>query len=232
MLFSNSETSGDKIQGYTMPADAVQDSGKAKNESEGVATLPSLTGEITAPDAGENILPQKTRREIYDEFIKANKDFYVEDTQNIINRRFKEARETEVALENANSRIKELEEKLKKPDPLPPGDEFLKAHPDFDLTNELKNDIFRILYENGIDVSEAYNASHHNSLIEQAKSTAHESAVKATLDSVRARGVRIHESAAMSNYGTTLSRDVSSLTRLERAEIARRVMAGESVSFS
>lgn len=232
LLFSNSTPSGDNTQNDTLPADAVQESGISTNESESLATLLSDTGEKTAPDAGENTLSLKSRREIYDEFIKANKDFYVEDTQNIINRRFKEARETEEALKNAGSKIKELEEKLKMPDPIPPDEDFLKAHPDFELSNEMKNDVFRILYEHGISVNEAYCAAHHDSLIEEAKNNAHQSAVKATLDSVRARGVRVHESAAISNYGTTLSRDVSSLTRLERAEIARRVMAGESVSFS
>ena len=49
-----------------------------------------VTGD-TSPVAGEVSDTSRTRREIYDEFIRANKDFFTEDTQKIISLRVKEA---------------------------------------------------------------------------------------------------------------------------------------------
>ena len=188
-----------------------------------------VTGDNT-PDAGETKESPKTRREIYDEFIRANKDFFTEDTQKIISLRVKEAGQMKAELERADLTIKSLREELekKKVSVMAPSEDFLAAHPDFRLEGELENETFRQIYESGVSVSAAFNAAHFDELVEAAR----KDAVKAALDNIRARGTRTRESASSSAAGLSVRRDVSRLTKSEREQIARRVMAGEDIIFS
>ncbi len=230
-LFSKSVNTGEANVNYdTVPADAAQIHDGISDQVN--AEMPGTdTGENEIPDTAEGQKPTKTRREIYDEFIRAHKDLYAEDTQKMINRRFKEAKETEAALKAAKERISELEAIHLHNTPCPPGEDFILSHPDFDLERELQNDTFRTLYNCGVDTALAYDTAHLNEIIVLAKEDAHREAVRATLDSIKARGIRIQESASASQSGISIKRDVSKLSRAERAEIARRVMAGEKVSF-
>ncbi|MBE6606239.1 MAG: hypothetical protein E7635_04295 [Ruminococcaceae bacterium] len=231
-LFSNNVNTGEStnVNNDTAAADAAQTHDGINDEVN--AEMPGTdTGENEIPDTAEGQMPAKTRREIYDEFIRAHKDLYAEDTQRIINRRFKEVKETEAALVAARERISELEAIQVQKTPCPPGEDFILAHPDFDLERELKNDTFKVLYNAGIDPALAYDTAHLDEIIATAKEGAHREAVRATFESVKARGVRIQESASASHSGISIKRDVSKLSRAERAEIARRVMAGEKVSF-
>lgn len=231
-LFSSSVNTGENTNTNhdTAPADAAQINYGINDEVN--AKMPGNdTGDNEIPDTAESQKPSKTRREIYDEFIRAHKDLYAEDTQKIINRRFKEAKETEAALKAARERIRELEAIQVQKTPCPPGEDFILAHPGFDLERELQNDTFKTLYNAGIDPALAYDTAHLDEIIAAAKEGAHREAVRATFESVKARGVRIQESASVSHSGINIKRDVSKLSRAERAEIARRVMAGEKVSF-
>lgn len=208
-LFSKEPTSGDITS-------TVSDAAKP------------TTGDGTAP-AAEETSDKAVRRKIYDEFIEANKDFYTEDTQKIINRRFKEVKATEAALKAANLKLSELERET--PEIIPPSDDFLKAHPDFSLENELQNKNFRLLYEGGADLTYAYNATHFDELVAAACKEAEARAVRATLDSVMARGIRIREEAGANTATAPMHRDVKGLSKNERAELARRALSGESVTF-
>lgn len=234
MLFCDNIPSGEiTFENDALSVDAAQSqSTNVDLVNTAVAEAVIDTGDSNTPDAADSQTSKKSRREIYDEFIRSHKDLFAEDTQKIINRRFKEAKEQEAELKLANERIKELEKKITVTQICPPSDEFIASHPDFNLEKELENKTFSILYNNGADCLDAYNAAHANELIEKARDSAHREAIKATLDNVRARGARIHESASASLPGITIKHDVSRLSRLERAEIARRVMAGEKVSFT
>ena len=203
----------------------------------------ALTGEnndtsaAAAQNSGEGIIPAaaetddpKTRRAIYDEFIEAHKDFYTEDTQKMINRRFKEVKATESALKTALEKLEAYEKN--RVTPIPPSDDFLASHPDFSLEHELENNTFRLLYEGGVPAADAYGAAHISELIESARKAGAQDAVKATLDSVRARGVRVRESASEAYTGNLVKRDVTRLTRNERAELARRALSGENITFN
>jgi hypothetical protein len=221
MLFSEQTQSG------------VKDTSAAAVQTNAIDTSVSRTDDVTgdtAPAAGEVTTAPKTRREIYDEFIRANKDFFTEDTQKIINLRVKETGKLKAELEEAGVTIKSLRDELesKTRSIKPPSEDFLASHPDFVLESELENETFKQIYESGVSVSAAFNAAHFDELIESAR---HE-AVKATLDNIRARGSRTRESASSSSASLNVKRDVSRLTRTEREQIARRVMAGEDIIFT
>lgn len=184
-------------------------------------------------DAANKIDTSKKRRETYDKLIRAYKDLYVEDTQKMINRRFKEFKETKEALESARNEIDRLNEKLRSSsERIPPSEEFLLKHPDFSLEKELENESFSALYELGVSADSAFIAAHFDELVEIEREKARNDAVKATLDSIRAKGTRTRESAALPSSGSVVKRNVSALSKSERAQIARRVMAGENISFS
>ena len=231
-LFSNNVNTGEStnVNHDTAAADAAQ-THEGTNDEVNAEMPGSDTGENIIPDTAEGHKPAKTRREIYDEFIRAHKDLYAEDTQKIINRRFREVKETEAALAAARERISELEAIQVENTPCPPSEDFILAHPDFELSRELQNDTFKKLYSAGVDPALAYDTAHLDEIIARAKEGAHREAVRATFESVKARGVRIQESASASHSGISIKRDVSKLSRAERADIARRVMAGEKVSF-
>ncbi len=221
LLFSEQTPSGVK----DMSVAAAQ----TNNEDVSPSRTSDVTGD-TAPVAGESNPSAKTRREIYDEFIRANKDFFTEDTQKIISLRVKETGKLKAELEEAGLTIKSLREELetKTRSIKPPSEDFLASHPDFVLESELENETFKQIYESGVSVNAAFNAAHFDELIESAK----REAVKATLDNIRARGSRTRESASSSAAGLNVKRDVSRLTKSEREQIARRVMAGEDIIFT
>lgn len=221
LLFSEQTSTGVKDESAVAAQTSIAD--------EPLSREADVTGAST-PDAGETEPKSKTRREIYDEFIRANKDFFTEDTQKIISLRVKEAGQMKSELEKADITIKALREELEKKtvSVMPPSEDFLAAHPSFTLESELENETFKQIYESGVSVSAAFNAAHFDELVEAAK----KDAVKAALDNIRARGARTRESASSSVAGLSVRRDVSRLTKAEREQIARRVMAGEDIIFS
>ena len=75
MLFSEQAPSGVKDES-AVAAQTIREDVTSSRDAD-------VTGD-TAPAAGENAEAPKSRREIYDEFIRANKDFFTEDTQKII----------------------------------------------------------------------------------------------------------------------------------------------------
>lgn len=239
LLFSDSEKTGEDTNiTVSCDADAAQENRAENDETEPYSIAGGIgTGDKVTPDAAESQDSAKTRREVYNEFIRAHKDLFTEDTQRIISKRFKESKQTEEALRSAQAEIAELSQKLADSfgELCPPDEAFLADHPDFSLEKELSNKVFRLLYNAGIDCGAAYTAAHAEELIgaacESARESAHKEAVRAVLDDVRARGTRTREAAA-SLHGTIIKRDVSGLSRNERAELARRAMAGEKINFT
>ena len=225
-LFSEQISAGDK----EVPAVAAPE----KSIEVPVSACDTADTGAMAPAAGENKNASKSRREIYDEFIRANKDFYAEDTQKIISLRLKEAKDMKEALKCADEKIKSLEYELEsgKRQVQAPDSDFISKHPDFNLQSELENETFKQLYENGVSVSTASHAAHFDQLLENAAAAARKEAVKAAFDTVRAKGVRIREAASSGASGLNIRHDVSRLTKKQRAEIARRVIAGEDIVLS
>ncbi|MBO7149247.1 MAG: hypothetical protein J6V93_05250 [Clostridia bacterium] len=226
-LFSQCEITGEEdtvIKSDPADAASVNDLNSDKTDSSQTEGE-SVTGANAAPAAAEGQGDLRSRRDIYNEFIRAHKDLYAEDTQKIINRRFKELKAIKEALEDAEAEIGILKEKLRGKTPCPPDADFLSSHPGFSLEEELENEVFAALYNSGIAFDKVYKASHSEELAEKA--------AKAILDNIHARGIiRSRESAASASLGCGLKRDVSRLTKNERADMARRAMAGEKIRLN
>ncbi len=105
-----------------------------------------------------------------------------------------------------------------------------ESFPDFDLSTEVHNPQFMDLLQRGISVDHAYKILHFDDIIKGSVTDAMQKSAKATADSIAARGTRPKENG---NTGSAViyKSDVSKLTKEDRAEIAKRVARGESISF-
>ena len=104
-------------------------------------------------------------------------------------------------------------------------------YPSFDLQSELKNDQFQKLLMSGVHMQTAYEAIHAGELIPAAMSAAAEEAEARVMDSIRANGFRPSENGNRSSSTAIRKTDVHSFTRADRAEIARRALGGEKITF-
>jgi hypothetical protein len=77
----------------------------------------------------------------------------------------------------------------------------------------------------------AYHAMHHSEIVSNAVSAAKAETEKNVVDNIRARGSRPQENGTQSQSSFTVRDDPHSLTKAERAEIARRAARGEVISF-
>lgn len=102
--------------------------------------------------------------------------------------------------------------------------------PDFDLNEEIKDPQFMGLLQRGITVDHAYKILHFDDIMQGTVNAAMKTTAKATADNIAARGNRPRENG---NRGSSViyKNDVSRLTKAERAEIAKRVASGETISF-
>ncbi|MBQ9413114.1 MAG: hypothetical protein IJU29_08485 [Oscillospiraceae bacterium] len=106
-----------------------------------------------------------------------------------------------------------------------------ERYPDFDLEKETEDRDFLALLLGGVPVELAYRAMHLDDLIGQAERRASKQAEDRVADAVRARGSRPRAAGAGQTGAFTLRGDVSRLTKAQRADIAKRVMQGETISF-
>jgi len=102
-----------------------------------------------------------------------------------------------------------------------------ESYPEFDIFSEAKNPSFVSLIKSGIDLKTAYEAVHHNELVEKAARDAE----KKTTDAIRQRAMRPAENGISSGSSAILKNNVSSLSAKEREEIARRAARGEKITF-
>lgn len=106
-----------------------------------------------------------------------------------------------------------------------------EKYPDFDLELEAQNPKFAMLLKAGVDLKTAYYATHHEDIVSRETSEASKMASVKITDSIRARGARPNENGLSDRSTAIIKTDVSKLTPKERAEIAKRVMRGEEISF-
>lgn len=106
-----------------------------------------------------------------------------------------------------------------------------QQYPGFDLEREMANDRFRATLLSGVPMLDAFRAMHFDELQSMTATTAARQAEAAVTANVRANGTRPKENGARQQSSFTVKSDVSKLTRQDRAEIARRVANGESISF-
>ena len=106
--------------------------------------------------------------------------------------------------------------------------ETLKAkYPTFDLAAEAQNKQFLDLLRSGVTVEAAYQVIHMDEIIAGTAKQAQQNLA----ENIKAKGNRPQESAAKGTSGVIIKPDPSKLTAEDRAEIARRVMMGEEITF-
>lgn len=98
-------------------------------------------------------------------------------------------------------------------------DAMQEVYPGFDLESELKNPGFVNLLRNGFEVRNAYEAVHHEEILNQAVQTAAKQAKERLSKSIAANSARPDENAGSRNAAATAKRDIWSLSDKELDEI-------------
>lgn len=104
-------------------------------------------------------------------------------------------------------------------------------YPSFDLNAEVKNPQFLSMLRAGVPVQHAYEVIHMDEIKAGVAQLTAQATEKQVVDGIRAKGARPQENGTTSQSAFTVKDDVSKLTKAERAEIARRVARGETISF-
>lgn len=108
----------------------------------------------------------------------------------------------------------------------------LKAlYPEFDLRTELANPEFAKMVNNDIPLRQAYEVMHIDEMVNGAARTAAQRAEQNTVAKIKSKSSRPTENGTSSASGAVIKSDVKSLTKADRAEIARRAARGERISF-
>lgn len=106
-----------------------------------------------------------------------------------------------------------------------------EIYPSFDFKRETQNPEFLKLLNNGNSVEHAYKVIHFDELTENAARAAAQTADAQAQARIRNKASRPSENGTSSQSAAIVRNDVSSLTRAERAEIARRVQRGDKITF-
>ena len=106
-----------------------------------------------------------------------------------------------------------------------------ELYPSFDFKKEAQNPEFLSLLRNGNRVEHAYKVLHFDELTQNAARVAAQTADAQAQARIKQKASRPSENGTSSKSAVIVKNDVSSLTRQERAEIARRVQRGEKIVF-
>lgn len=120
---------------------------------------------------------------------------------------------------------KDIEEWMKQ------GEEVKKTYPNFDFKTESNNREFTDLITRGIPVQTAYEIIHKDEIMGGAMQYAVQQTAQKVSQNIQSRAKRPSENGVASNSGIVTKADVHSLTKADRAEIARRVARGERITF-
>lgn len=110
-------------------------------------------------------------------------------------------------------------------------DKVKELYPSFDFKTEAQNPEFLSLLRNGNTVEHAYKVLHFDELTQNAARVAAQTADAQAQARIKQKASRPSENGTSSKSAVIVKNDVSSLTRKERAEIARRVARGETIKF-
>lgn len=106
-----------------------------------------------------------------------------------------------------------------------------ELYPSFDFKTETQNPEFLKLLKNGVGVGDAYRVLHFDELTQGAARVAAQTADAQAQARIKQKASRPSENGTSSQSAAIVRNDVSSLTRAERAEIARRVQRGDKITF-
>lgn len=110
-------------------------------------------------------------------------------------------------------------------------DKVKELYPSFDFKAEAQNPEFLSLLRNGNSVEHAYKVLHFDELTQNAARVAAQTADAQAQARIKQKASRPSENGTSSKSAVIVKNDVSSLTRKDRAEIARRVARGETIKF-
>lgn len=106
-----------------------------------------------------------------------------------------------------------------------------ELYPSFDFKKEAQNPEFLKLLRTGNSVEHAYKVLHFDELTNNAARVAAQTADAQAQARIKAKAARPSENGTSSQSAAIVKSDVGSLTRAERAEIARRVQRGDIIKF-
>ena len=110
-------------------------------------------------------------------------------------------------------------------------DKVKEIYPSFDFKTEAQNPEFLSLLRNGNSVEHAYKVLHFDELTQNAARVAAQTADAQAQARIKQKASRPSENGTSSQSAAIVRNDVSTLSRKERAEIARRVQRGEKIVF-
>ena len=111
------------------------------------------------------------------------------------------------------------------------GDKLKDTYPNFDLQAECENRDFLGLLRSGLSVKNAYELVHMDEIKASAAKAAAEATGAQMAARIQSKASRPTENGLSTQSAAIVKNDVHSLTRAERAEIARRVQRGEKIRF-
>ena len=105
------------------------------------------------------------------------------------------------------------------------------VYPSFDLQAEMQNPRFLDLLRSNIDVRTAYEVIHKDEIIPAAMQFTAKTVEQKLTNKIIANGARPVENGNSSQGATVVKSDVSQLNKSDRADINRRVLRGEKITF-
>ena len=110
-------------------------------------------------------------------------------------------------------------------------DKVKEIYPSFDFKTEAQNPDFLAMLKAGNTVEHAYKILHFDELTQNAARVAAQTADAQAQARIKQKASRPSENGTSSQSAAIVKSDVTTLTRAERAEIARRVQRGDKISF-
>ena len=193
-----------------------------------------------SPETGVEDGDKMAERGEYERLIKTRfKDFYAEDTQRMINRRFKHYKALEekcktleqtIAAASSHVSDEELLEKIKASEE-EIGLKYADFAPDEVYSSEKFMSLARLSLEGGnISLSDAYKLSFFEKLISAERERTEREVEQKIYDKIKSNRARAVENAVLPK---TVSRGFSAaqLTKEDRAALAKRAANGEKIGF-
>lgn len=109
--------------------------------------------------------------------------------------------------------------------------EAKQVYPGLDLNEEVKNPQFMRLLNAGVDVGAAYLVIHKDDIIPAAMQHVAQTVEQKMANKIAAGGNRPTENGMKAQGAAVVKNDVTHMTKMDRAEINRRVARGEKITF-
>lgn len=109
--------------------------------------------------------------------------------------------------------------------------ETKNVYPSFDMKKEMENPEFVNLLKSNVNVKTAYEVLHKDDIISGAMQYTAKTVESKIAKKIAANGARPSENGMSSQASSLVKSDVSQLTKMDIAEVSRRVARGEKISF-